>query len=170
MTVKVILNKTALRRKAQLIERKQVSRINRSGVLNTVLKGLKTTIRKGINPKTGQRYPALAKSTKDYRKFYAGVANTHQNFSPNKANVTFSGQLVDSLRSTITAFRKSVVVTLRATGIHKGHALKKGGTTKSIANSKLVGFLAEAGYPVLAISRNRLKEIRRKIVRKLNRI
>lgn len=170
MTVKVTINKAALNRKAQQIQRQQVKRINRSGILQSVLKGLKSTIRKGINPKTGRNYKKLEKSTRDYRKFYAGIASTHPRFSPNKANVTFSGQVVDSLKAVITAFRTTLVVTLRATGTHKGHKLKKGGTTKAISNAKLVEHLADAGYPILAISKKRIRDIRRKIVRKLNRI
>lgn len=167
---KVSIDPNQIKRALSNINRNYVTTINRSGILNSTLKNLKADIRKGINPKTGRNYPRLAKSTVKQRELYKDVNPTHPAFNASKANVTFTGQLVDSLKATITSFRNGVKVAIRATGIHRGKNLIRGGRSKSVSNSKLVGFLEEAGYPILAISKRRLDIIAKKIARKLNSI
>ena len=169
LMAKVTINKSLLNRKLQDLKRSQISRINRSGILNDVLKDLKSEIRRGINPQTGRPYKRLAKSTIENRSRYSSVNNTHSSFKASLSNVTFTGQLLDSLKQTITSFRKNIRITIRATGTHQGYSLIKGGRTKSVLNSNLVSFLKDKGFPVLNISKNRIDILRRKIVRKLNR-
>jgi len=169
MTIKVTVNRASLNRKLQNLKREQVTRINRSGILQTTLSSLQADIRAGINPRTGKKFKRLQSSTIDNRKRLARSNPTDSNYSSGKANVTFTGQLVRSLRAKISSFRDRVRVTIRATGTHRGYKYKNGGRGKPIANSTLIDHLADIGYPILLISRNRLNIIRTKIVNRLNR-
>ena len=102
--------------------------------------------------KTGQiggarkRLKRLAKSTIERRKRFSGLAS---DTSPARSNLTFTGQLLDSLKvKKISARKKSFVISPE--GKRKG---------SSLANFEVAEFVDENGRPFLGFSNKDLQEV-----------
>jgi hypothetical protein len=125
-----------------------------------------------INPSdTGKlkRNPALAKSTKKKRKEIAAYNKTAATFSPNKSNLTFSGQYLQS----IVAVVKRGFIIVSARGSRKPYRNKDGSSVKNTpSNEELTKFLGggsriltSSGFKgagarnIFGVTRNRLKFI-----------
>jgi len=90
---------------------------------------------------------ALAKST--IRNRQRNKDKLHPTTSPRKSNLTFSGQLLDSLKvKKISARKKSFVISPE--GRRKG---------SSLANFEVAEFVDQNGRPFLGLSNKDLKEI-----------
>lgn len=94
-----------------------------------------------------QKLKKLADSTKKYRQRYK--EKLHPTTSPRKSNLTFSGQLLDSLKvKKISARKKSFVISPE--GKRKG---------SSLANFEVAEFVDQNGRPFLGLSNKDLKEV-----------
>ena len=61
----------------------------------------KRTIRKGIDPLTGEKFPKNTKQTIERRKQMAQINFTDPSYGPNKSNLTFTGQLVEAMKASV---------------------------------------------------------------------
>lgn len=114
----------------------------------------KQTIREGKNPNTpnSARIRKIKKTTADRRRALARNNNTHTHFSPSRSNLTFTGELIDSLRCTMKQAGNHIVITLGAHGKHKrytGVNGKKFG--KQIDNQKIFEYQKEMLRDVIGI-------------------
>ena len=134
-----------------------------------MLKDLKEEIKSGKSPATGKNFRKLKKtpkgrSTVDSRRRRAAYNTTDPTFSPDKSALTFSGQLVDSLKAKIKIGAKSIRVTIEPTGKRIPYKNKDGSNTKGSAkkgNKKLAEYHAE-GSPkrdLLGFTKKKEKEI-----------
>lgn len=130
------------------LSRKQLTVLGKA-TLAIIYKRTKKGI--GVN-KTGQvggarkRLKALEKSTIARRKSFKDL---HPTTSPRKSNLTFSGQLLDSLKvKKISARKKSFVISPE--GKRKG---------SSLANFEVAEFVDQNGRPFLGLSNKDLKEV-----------
>jgi len=136
-----------------------------------LLDDLKDEIKDGTSPATGKPFKALAKSTIDKRRKMAKYNSTDSSFSPTKSALTFSGQLVDSIKSNVKILAKSVNITIEATGKRKPYKNKDGSNTKGsakVGNKKLAEIHSKgnASLPkrdIVNISRNRTDKIVKRI-------
>lgn len=69
---------------------------------DTIIKDIQFQTRRGVSPKTGERFKPTKKSWREKREKIAEATNTHEAYSKNRSNLTLTGQLLDSLRKTIT--------------------------------------------------------------------
>ena len=108
-----------------------------------------------LNPKTGKSYKRLKKSTIKSRKYLAKHNKTHPDYSPNKPNLTFTGQLLDSLKAFTRTEGSKIVYEIRALGNHMPYE-KSGG--KVIRNFKIITHLKKMGRSPLAFSKKLEKQ------------
>jgi len=130
--------------------RKELGRIISSsdGVQNRLLSELKKEIKSGKSPATGKNFIKLKTSTKNSRRARAKYSKTDPKFSPNKSALTFSGQLVDSIKAKVKVGIKSMRITIEPTGKREPYKNKDGSNTKGSArkgNKKLAKIHAEGG-------------------------
>lgn len=123
-----IKNKGAITKKAQ----REINRaIRDSDTLEKAADILIKPMKKGKNPKTGRRYKALASSTIDQRKRMARYNDTSPDFSPRRSNLTFSGQLLDSITAKI--FVTKSIVEIEPRGTRRKYRKKNGKPVKGPA-------------------------------------
>ncbi len=77
---------------------------------------LKKEIKSGKSPATGKSFRKLKDSTIESRKRRSKYNKTDASFSPSKSALTFSGQLVDSIKAKIKVGAKSLNITIEPTG------------------------------------------------------
>lgn len=109
-----------------------------------VAEEVKQTVRDGIDPAGGE-FPALSKEWIERREKLAAVNSTHKDFSPSRSNLTFTGQLMDSLKTILKLTSNSAKIIMEYTGTHKGYIGLKGKRGKAISNKRLAGYLQESG-------------------------
>lgn len=78
---------------------------------------------------TGKRYPALKRSTKQYRKYIARNNKTHPNYNNSSPNLTITGKFLDSIRARISVKGKGLLFKINVFGSHPAY---KGNTGKKI--------------------------------------
>tara|TARA_R110002020_G_scaffold94189_5_gene226882 strand:+ start:831 stop:1382 length:552 start_codon:yes stop_codon:yes gene_type:complete len=129
-----------------------------------MLKDLKEEIKSGKSPATGKSFRKLKDSTVKSRRKRSKYNSTDPSFSPGTSALTFSGQLVDSLKAKIKIGAKSIRVTIEPTGKRSPYKNKDGSNTKGSAkkgNKKLAEYHAE-GSPkrdLLGFTKKKEKEI-----------
>ncbi len=120
----------------------------------------KKNIRAGLNPYAREsqwgdtKFPPLSKSWKERRKRLSEFNDTGQGFSPNKSNLTLTGQLVESIGALeVDESKKSVTVELHNStrrpyiGV-KGKPLKSGAKT----NKELGSIMSKKGLIFLGFT------------------
>lgn len=111
--------------------------------------------------KTGKRFRKLHPMTIESRKRLARYNKTHPDYSPSKPNLTFTGRLLDSVKSIIQAKGSSIVLRINVSGLHAPYKSSLGEIGKPISNKKIRNYLAEIGRDPLELS----KKANRKLVR-----
>lgn len=125
--------------------------------------------RKGINPKTGRNYKRLTENWIERKSRLAGKNVTHRSYRKNKSNLTFTGQLIDSIRFFFnkTKFR----VEIEVIGKHKPYIGVNGKNLgRSRTNADIAEALEDQGRPLVSLSKKLLRDIRiryEKALRKL---
>lgn len=108
---------------------------------------IRTMIRSGKLP-SGASVKGLAKSTIDRRRKLSEVNSTHPDFSAAKSNLTFSGQLIDSIKGTARILTNKLIIQFAPVGIHKGPNLLRGGRAKGTTNQKIAAGQANMGRDI----------------------
>ena len=92
---------------------------------------------------------------------------THEVFSPGRANVTITGELVDSITHKVDSNSSAITITVE--GDHKGYRNKNGTTGKTVPNKKILKGLQEKGFTILIESEKINEKITKKIKEELRR-
>lgn len=153
--------------------------IRSSGVLDEVAKDLIKDIQgskrgSGTNTKTGRNFAGLKQSTIDRRKRLATVNRTDPAYSSDKSNLTFTGQLVRSIKARINRTKALVIIEPSGKrkayrGIRKNKLKRTVLTNKELAEKHAAG---EGNLPkrdILSFSKRRQKEIVDKISRAIRK-
>lgn len=128
----------------------------------TVIRGIKGKTRKGLDLVNGGKQGALASSTIAQRRYLDDHNSTASTYSPARSNLTFTGQLLDSLKW----FRIGNIIRIMPTGQRRPY---KRGSKKSIANQDVANFLKEQGREFLGVDnpiKKQLKSIIRNFIRR----
>ena len=141
-------------------------------VQDLVVGDLKKEIKSGKSPATGKNFRKLkttpkGKSTVDQRRRKSKYNKTDPSFSPGKSALTFSGQLVDSIKAKVKVGVKSMRITIEPTGKRTPYKNKDGSNTKGSAkkgNKKLAEIHAKGGgklpkRDLLGFTKKKEKEI-----------
>lgn len=108
-----------------------------------------------------KRQPALERSTKKYRNYIKRTpTKKHPAFSPNRSNLTISGQLIDALdfKVTRTGFEVFVKDSNRTAYSTLG-LINRAKNSTPPNNQKLAEFLADAGRSFVGIDNKGLKQV-----------
>ena len=133
---------------------------------------LKKEIKSGKSPATGKNFRKLkttpkGRSTVDQRARRAKYNTTDPSFSPNKSALTFSGQLVDSIKAKVKVDAELLSITIEPTGKRTPYKNKDGTNTKKsakIGNKRLAKIHADGGgklpkRDLLGFTKKKEKEI-----------
>ena len=111
-------------------------------------------------------FPSLDDKYITRRKRLASVNETDSVYSPKRSNLTFTGQLLNSLKATF----KGAIITISPTGKRRPYKLIKGGRTKSVENKIVAEGLQDRGFKFLSIGRSTKKKIKSEITRIIRRL
>ena len=112
--------------------------------------------------------PNLSDKWKTRRGKLSKVNPTHKTYSKNRSNITFTGELLDSITY---KFKKKDGFTFFLKGKHKGYKGLKGKRGKSVKNSEIAKGLAELGYIFMSkIDDKGIERIKKIYIRHLRRI
>lgn len=117
----------------------------------------------------GSSIKSLAPSTIEFRQRYARVNRTGKGYSPRKSNLTFTGQFLESLKTSVELVRDKIRVRISPTGIHRGLRKINGGRFPGVSNAELGRFLIEGGRDwrrVGPATTRKFKSILLKIIRR----
>lgn len=132
------------------IKKRAVTKVNRAikstGILEDIANLIVIAVRDG-DPV--QRAKAANKKYKNNlseewvkrRSRLAKLNPTHPKYGRNKNNLTFTGQLLDSIKGKLIVSKSQIIV--EPTGSHKGYKTPTGRTTKRISNKELAKFVQE---------------------------
>lgn len=133
-------------------------------VSDTIIKDIQFQTRSGKSIPLNQRFPPLTKGWRDRRKEIK--SQRHNAFSPNRSNLTLSGQLVDSLKSIVVGAGRFII---KASGIHQPYYYegKRGQRVQvgsKIDNEKLSQYVAEQGRPFIGVRKELIPRLKRIII------
>ena len=97
------------------------------------------------NFSTAKPYKSLKKSTVENRKYLAKHNQTHKTFKANKANLTITGELLDSILTRATIARDSLTFKINVKGKHSAYKGANKTANKSMPNKTIRGYLAKQG-------------------------
>lgn len=146
-----------------------VNRAITKDIVNKSVKPILDSIKSGKNPKTGRDFKSLDPKTVKRRKRLATVNKTSSNYSPARSNVTFTGELLDSINAKFKKFKKLGRITIFAKGTHSPYKLIKGGRTKSVKNQKIIQGLEAKGFKVLDISKKNIELMKKELIKLLKK-
>ncbi len=153
---------------AQSLRKELGNFLSTSGKVQDKLLGdLKKEIKSGKSPATGKNFRKLKSSTIESRRRRAEYNTTDPSFSPEKSALTFTGQLVNSIKAKVKVGAKSMRITIEPTGRRKPYKNKDGSNTKGsarIGNKKLAQYHAEGSgnlpkRDLLGFTKKKEKEI-----------
>lgn len=111
-------------------------------------------------------FPGLETKTEDRRRRLSTVNTTDRAYSPARSNLTFTGQLLNSLKFSISGLR----IKIFPSGTREPYKYLRGGQSKSVSNKIVAQGLAEKGFKFLGIGEPTERKIRAEIVRTLRRL
>lgn len=127
----------------------------------------------GKDPSNGRFFKALKKSTVKRRRELADLGNTTTDvYSPEKSNLSFTGQLLNSVKVIVKA--GDSIITIKATGGREAYKTGKASTAKNTpSNEKLMEIhMGGKGVPArrfLGMSKKALGSSKRKVIEFLRR-
>jgi hypothetical protein len=145
------------------IERKLKKVTTSKKLLNQIgeflVEDVKATTRKGrvVDDEKFKGNSKLKPSTKKWRKKYETVNSTGEAYSTNKSNLTFTGELINSIVYKISGGK----LTVFARGTHSQYTGLKGGKIgKRVKNSDIIKFQSENERTIMSLTKNRAARIR----------
>lgn len=139
--------------------------LNELGVM--IVDDIRGTNRSGKSPKTGANHPGLESSTKDHKEYLSKNNQTHPAYSKNKANVTITGELLDSISNKTLGPGK---IEIKAEGEHSSYKGNKGQSiSKEIANEKIIEYLKDKGFKIMGIREKLIPRLRKTVIAYMRR-
>ncbi|HNC40322.1 MAG TPA: hypothetical protein PK522_00910 [Nitrosomonas sp.] len=102
---------------------------------DVMIKDIKFTARKGVNPITGGKFIPLSKKWIAEREKISQSTPVNDAFKPARSNVTLSGQLLDALRRSAT----NGILSIFFDGIHRPYRAKYSEMRKKQATTRQIG-------------------------------
>lgn len=138
---------------------------------------IKTFTRQGKSIVTGSKFDPLKKSTIENRKRYEDNNQTSEFYRRRKSNLTFTGQLVNSLTAKKVRrglFQGGVNIQIKPSGTHKGINYKNGGKAADIPNETLGRWTARGSTnrparPFIGLDQKGIDTIKKKTIRQIRR-
>jgi hypothetical protein len=136
--------------------------INDKGVLKEVAehvkKNIKGEVRRAKNPETLEGQPTLKAKSKKSRAHLAKHNKTHSLYRNSRANLTITGQLIDSIVYKLGKSRP--FIKFKSYGMHKPYLNSKGKPSgRPVPNKDIIRYQQEAGRTILGISEKSKKTI-----------
>lgn len=124
-----------------------------------------------------KKFKSLATSTKDARRELARNNRTSDLYSNARSNLSFTGQLRDSIKTLIVNIRKRLVEVGPAATVRKPYKTKKGKNVKGkkLTNAELGDFHQNGGgklpaRPFLNVTQKTLNKINKLVLRRIAKI
>ncbi len=117
--------------------------------------------------KTGKKFKRLKRSTVENRKKLARHNKTHEDYSPSKPNLTFTGRLLNSVKANIQGKASGIVLKIDVKGTHAPYKYNGNELGSPKSNKQIRNFLSEIGRDPLELSkkaRNNLSRIIKAII------
>lgn len=133
----------------------------------TIVKDIRGLNRTGKSPKTGQKHPSLTPYTIKERGKLAETNQTAETYKQEKSNVTFTGQLLDSIESSSNG-PGSIII--KAEGDHKqlkGKIIQAIGEKKT--NDEIITDLKSRGFYVMGIRDKLIPRLRKMVIAYIRR-
>lgn len=126
--------------------------IRGSGVLNDVANDYIEQVKiQGKDTQTDQPFKPLAQSTIARRRVLSRNNATDGKYSPARSNLTFTGQLVNSIKATIQVARGRI--TIEPKGVHKAYrGIRVRRLGRNIQNKALAAHLEDQGRTLIGSS------------------
>ena len=104
-----------------------IREMSKKKTLNLISKRIAEYTRaQAANYGTGKKYAPLKRSTVKYRKYIAKKTRTHKSYKAEKANLTITGQLLDSINTRATGSGSAIKFIINVKGMHKKYTGSKG--------------------------------------------
>lgn len=130
------------------------------------IKNIQIETRKQKFIKDGSSQPAIGEPWKERKRELAKYNTKGKSYSPNKSNLTFTGQLLESLQR---AKHKTKVI-IEPTGTREPYRDKNGVIkSKKLTNKKLAGYLKEQGRYFLGYNDKLKKAVKKKLLEHIRR-
>lgn len=114
-----------------------------------------------------RKLPNLSDKWKKRRGKLSKVNPTHKTYSQNRSNITFTGELLNSIAF---KYNRKSGFTIFPKGMHKGYIGLKGKRGKSVSNADIVKGLDKLGYKFMTeIDKQGIKRIKALYIRFLRR-
>lgn len=167
---KVTIDLSKVTRKLEEIEKNFTSKELLEPVSKIVITDIQreTRSKKGFD-ESGKRknLPSpLSTEWSRYKDKLAGINKTHPTYGKGRSNLTFTGQLLNSLK----AFFERNTITIKPTGTHRGYKQIRGGRSKDVENEKIAEGLESLGYKFLGVDDKTEKKIKTEITRFIRRL
>lgn len=141
------------------ITQRVLGEIRKSGLLQQLGRNITEDVKKGTQ--TGQAgWPELSKKWSDYRDKLASINKTDDQYRSGRNNLTFTGQLLNSLKTFIQVSKLRVII--RPTGNHKKYKrLRTGKPDKGepIKNQDIMDYQAELGRQAMILKQREVDKI-----------
>lgn len=144
-----------------------------SQVADVAIKDIKFQARRGKNPITGGNFIPLSKEWIKRRGELAKTNTTNEAYKQNRSNITFTGQLLDSLSKKITRSGISIIFS----GIHRRYvrsisnlkrSKKEPKTQPQLTNDQLAQYVGEI-RPFFYIRETLLPQLKSVVIRYIRR-
>lgn len=134
---------------------------------DTIVKDIKGVNRTGISPKTGTKHPELTSVTKEIRGVLSQTNSTDPSYKRDKSNITFSGQLLNSIQSTSNGPGE---IEIKATGTHKPPVDNRGKATGDVvSNESIISDLSSRGFYVMGVRQTLVPRLRKMVISYIRR-
>jgi hypothetical protein len=140
---------------------KDIKRNTRTG------KGFSTSQLNGIKNNKRESLPSLEKSTIKARKYYAKFNPTTQVYKSGRSNLSFSGQLIDSIAYDV---KKGRVVVSASGKKRRAYRTLKGKVKNTPSNDEIIGYLEKKGFYFLGIDDKTIDKIKTIAKRQIRRL
>lgn len=141
------------------ITQRVLGEIRKSGLLQQLGSNITQDVKKGAQ--VGQSsWPKLSQKWSDYRDKLASINRTDPEYRSGRNNLTFTGQLLDSLKTFIQVSKLRVII--RPTGNHKKYKrLRTGkvGEGKPVKNQDIMDYQAERGRVAMILKQREVDKI-----------
>lgn len=170
MTTKITVDLSKVTRKLEEIEKSFTSRDLLEPVSKIAISDIQREARsrRGLDDNSNRKtFPTpLDSEWVSYRSKLAGINKTHPAYSKGRSNITFTGQLLNSIK----AFFEGSTITIKPTGMHRGYKQIRGGRSKSVENEVIAEGLESRGYKFLGVDDKTEKKIKTEITRFIRRL
>jgi hypothetical protein len=146
--------------------------INDSGIPKQITEKIQKATRSGVFADDGSKIPALKDVTIDWRETYEDPNRTHSDYSAEKSNLTFTGELLDSIKSRVTTKSGKVEIT-NFVDPKRNHRPYKNLDGKPMGKRVPMTAIAEGqakmGRNFMRIPKDTVKELQKVLVKELTK-